>query len=58
MKHPPVRLRRFPPLSQRCALRAEGRSQRGGAALAREPWCGPRQCHVSSVVRIAVELRR
>jgi len=30
-----VALRAFPPLSQRYALRAEGRRQRGGAALAR-----------------------
>ncbi len=43
MKHPPERLRRFPPLSQRCALRAGGRPQRGGAALARGPlaWAAP-----------------
>jgi general secretion pathway protein J len=34
-RHPPERLRRFPPLSQCCALRAGGRRQRGGAALAR-----------------------
>ena len=42
-EHPPVALRAFPPLSQRCALRAGERSQRGGAALAREPWFGARQ---------------
>ncbi|HMZ87188.1 MAG TPA: hypothetical protein PK343_10805, partial [Giesbergeria sp.] len=30
-------LRGFPPLSHRCALRAGGRHQRGGAALARWP---------------------
>ena len=35
--HPPESLRAFPPLSQRCALRAGGRRQRGGAALARRP---------------------
>ncbi|OYY27753.1 MAG: hypothetical protein B7X79_17355 [Acidovorax sp. 17-64-282] len=35
MRHPPERLRRFPPLSQCCALRAGGRPQRCGAALAR-----------------------
>ena len=45
MAHPPVALRAFPPLSQRCALRAGGRSQRGGAALAREPWPRPCRCH-------------
>jgi len=39
-EHPPERLRRFPPLSQACSLRAGGRSQRGGAALARLPWWG------------------
>ena len=32
--HPPERLRRFPPLSHRCALRAGGRRTRCGAALA------------------------
>ena len=37
VKHPPVSLRSFPPLSHRCAMRAGGRPQRGGAALAREP---------------------
>ena len=42
-QHPPVALRAFPPLSQRCALRARGRSQRGGAALARLPWPWARQ---------------
>ena len=42
-QHPPVALRAFPPLSQRCALRARGRSQRGGAALARLPSLGARQ---------------
>jgi len=30
-----VRLRRFPPLSHGCAMRAGGRHRRGGAALAR-----------------------
>ena len=38
-------LRTFPPLSQRCALRARGRPQRGGAALARGRWPGLRQKH-------------
>ncbi|RZJ15134.1 MAG: hypothetical protein EON50_02985 [Acidovorax sp.] len=36
--HPPERLRRFPLLSARCALREGGRHQRGGAALARCLW--------------------
>jgi len=31
-KHPLERLRRFPPLAHRCAIRAGGRRQRGGAA--------------------------
>ena len=35
-------LRTFPPLSNRCAIGEGGRSQRGGAALAREPWPSPR----------------
>ncbi|KAB2890733.1 MAG: general secretion pathway protein J, partial [Burkholderiaceae bacterium] len=37
MKHPPETLRVFPPLSHRLAMRAGGRRQRGGAALARRP---------------------
>ena len=40
----PGLLSRFP-LSQRCALRAGGRSHRVGAALARLPWLRPRQFH-------------
>ena len=36
-------------LSVHCALRAGGRHQRGGAALARWPWPGSRQCHRSRV---------
>ena len=38
-----VALRAFPPLSQRCALRAGGRHRCGGAALARWPlaWAAP-----------------
>ena len=43
MKRPPEALRAFPQLSQRHALRAGGRRQRGGAALARRPWRGQRQ---------------
>ena len=39
---PPEPLRGFPPLSNRCAIREGGRSRRGGAALAREPWRWPR----------------
>jgi len=55
MQHPPVRLRRFPPLSQLYALRAGGRSRRGGAALAREPWLGPRPLHAMRVARSAMD---
>ena len=46
LKHPPEPLRVFPPLSQRCALRAGGRPQRGGAALALGPlaWAAPVSC--------------
>ena len=44
-KHPPESLRAFPPLSHCCAMRAGGRSQRGGAALVRLPWLGERQFH-------------
>src|SRR3989338_5977448 len=41
--HPPERLRRFPLLSTRYALREGGRRQRGGAALAWRPllWATP-----------------
>ncbi|OYD50000.1 hypothetical protein CBY09_13760 [Acidovorax kalamii] len=43
MRQPPERLRRFPLLSQCCALREGGRRPRGGAALARRPlaWAVP-----------------
>ena len=39
-------LRVFPPLSQRCELRAGERPLRGGAALARGPlaWAAPVSC--------------
>ena len=50
MTLPPEALRAFPPLSQRCALRAGGRSQRGGAALARRPSPGTRQSHTLRVL--------
>ena len=44
MKSNPLsRLRGFPLLSARFALREGGRSQRGGAALARLPSLGARQ---------------
>ena len=55
MKHLSEALRAFPPLSHCCAMRAEGRSQRGGAAFARLPWPGARQFHAMWVVRSAVE---
>ena len=43
MEHPPEALRAFTPLSHCCAMRAGGRRQRGGAALARRPlaWAAP-----------------
>ena len=43
MERPPEALRAFPPLSHCCAMRAGGRRQRGGAALARRPltWAAP-----------------
>ena len=43
MEHPPEALRAFAPLSHCCAMRAGGRRQRGGAALARRPlaWAAP-----------------
>ena len=49
-------LRTFPPLSNRCAIGEGGRSQRGGAALAREPWPGARPFHAARVVRSAMNL--
>jgi hypothetical protein len=56
MKHPPEVLRTFPPLSNRCAIGEGGRSQRGGAALAREHWPGARPFHAARVVRSAMNL--
>ena len=35
--HPPEALRAFPLLSNHCVIREGGRSQRGGAAIARRP---------------------
>ena len=55
VRHPPERLRRFPPLSQRCALRAGGRSPRCRAAFARLPWAGTRQFHGSRTMRRAIK---
>ena len=37
------RLRRLPPSLESLRDSEGGRSRRGGAALAREPWRGPRQ---------------
>ena len=48
-------LRTFPPLSHYYAMRAGGRSRRGGAALAREPWRGPRQLLLLRVGSIAYQ---
>ena len=53
--HPPASLRAFPPLSNRCAIGEGGRSQRGGAALAREPWPGPCQFHAPLVTRSSMK---
>ncbi|MBA4112733.1 MAG: hypothetical protein C0492_05105 [Verminephrobacter sp.] len=57
---PPERLRRFPPLSQRCALRAGGRRPCGGAALARRPWPGgvPVSCVTALNERIWLRNRK
>ncbi len=54
MEHP---LSRFAPSPSLYALRAMGggRSQRGGAALARLPSFGLRQFHAARVVRSAEE---
>ncbi len=54
MKHP---LRRFAPSPSLYALRAPGggRSQRGGAALARLPALGARRFHGPWVARSAME---
>jgi general secretion pathway protein J len=54
-RHPPEALRAFPPLSHGCALRAGGRSQRGGAALARLPALGPRRFHALRAARSAMD---
>jgi hypothetical protein len=55
MGHPPEALRAFPPLSHRCAVRAGGRRQRGGAALARRLWLGSRQFRRLRMARSAAE---
>jgi len=52
-QHPPESLRAFPPLSR--FARAGGRSQCGGAALARLPSLGPRQFHALWVARSAMD---
>ncbi len=43
MNTPLCRLRRLPPSLESLRDSEGGRSRRGGAALAREPWRGPRQ---------------
>ncbi len=55
MKLPPEALRAFPPLSNRCAIGEGGRSQRGGTALAREPWPGSRRFLASQAGRRTME---
>ncbi len=61
-KHPSERLRRFPPLSHGCAMRAGGRRQRTQtkrrmhdlAALARRLLAWPRRFHGLRVARSTV----
>ena len=60
MEHPPEALQAFLPLSQGCAMRAGGRSQRGGAALARLLAHGARQfsgiaCVADAVLNDGIE---
>ncbi len=52
MKHP---LSRFAPSPSLTLRVGGGRSQRGGAALARLPTLGPRQFHTLWVARSAME---
>jgi len=55
-QHPPERLRRFPPLSQRCALRAGRRRQWPGQARSTaSAGIGPRQFHRLWAARGAME---
>ena len=49
------RLRRLPPSLESLRDSEGGRSRRGGAALAREPWRGPRQLLLLRVGSIAYQ---
>ncbi|OYD50260.1 hypothetical protein CBY09_09335 [Acidovorax kalamii] len=57
MRHPPVALRAFPPLSHCCAMRAGGRSPHCGAALAWLPAPGPVEKPPTATVFIAISAR-
>ena len=55
MNTPLCRLRRLPPSLESLRDPEGGRSRRGGAALAREPWRGPRQLLLLRVGSIAYQ---
>ena len=55
MNTPLCRLRRLPPSLESLGDSEGGRSRRGGAALAREPWRGPRQLLLLRVGSIAYQ---
>ena len=55
MNTPLCRLRRLPPSLESLRDSEGGRSRRGGAALAREPWRGPRQLLLLRVGYIACQ---
>ena len=55
MNTPLCRLRRLPPSLESLRDSEGGRSRRGGAALAREPWRGPRQLLLLRVGSIAYQ---
>ena len=53
MNTPLCRLRRLPPSLESLRDSEGGRSRRGGAALAREPWPGSRPLHATLAARSA-----
>ena len=55
MNTPLCRLRRLPSSLESLRDSEGGRSRRGGAALAREPWRGPRQLLLLRVGSIAYQ---
>ena len=55
MNTPLCRLRRLPPSLESLRDSEGGRSRRGGVALAREPWRGPRQLLLLRVGSIAYQ---